>query len=58
MSAQKEQVRVRAYGIGKSLIQHRPKTAVRFVWLGVTYERRRRRDAIGLPIFEPAAVQP
>lgn len=57
MTAGREQVRVYADVLGKSLIQYRPKAAVRFVWLGVTYERRRRRDAIGLPIFEVAAVQ-
>ena len=59
MGARKsEAVRVRRGGTPSSLVQHRPVGCLRFVWSGVLYERCRRRDAIGLPVFERAAVQP
>lgn len=47
---------VRIYG-GRykwSLTQYRPRGILRFEQYGIRYERRRRRDAIGLPVFERA----
>lgn len=47
---------VRVYGgrYKASLTQHRPKGILRFTQHGIEYVRRRRRDAIGLPVFERA----